>query len=429
MPIKNELKHLIATTVIISMILGGVAGAVAGTVTWTILSRSTSLLQPATTESTATPTAKVTAQAGLVSEVSEEKQTVKVVQGSLPAVVSVIATQELQNLPQSQFYNDFFFNPFGDTPFGQTPQNQDQSPTPQQPEKRQVSAGSGFIVDRSGLVITNKHVVSNTKADYSIVLSTGKTYPAEVIDRDSVQDLAILRIKPVSEEALDFPTISLGNSESVQIGQTVIAIGNTLGEYQNTVTRGIVSGINRTLTAGGVGIGSELIEGAIQTDAAISSGNSGGPLLNLKGEVIGVNTAVSYEGENIGFALSVDQVKLIIDSVKQYGKIVRPFLGVRYILLNEDVAKKNNMKLTEGALVVRGETREELAVIPGSPADKAGIKENDIILEIDGRKITTEQSLQSLLLHYKSGAKVTIKISRAGEIFEKEVVLVDREEL
>ena len=152
MPIKNELKHLIATTVIISMILGGVAGAVAGTVTWTILSRSTSLLQPATTESTATPTAKVTAQAGLVSEVSEEKQTVKVVQGSLPAVVSVIATQELQNLPQSQFYNDFFFNPFGDTPFGQTPQNQDQSPTPQQPEKRQVSAGSGFIVDKSGLV-------------------------------------------------------------------------------------------------------------------------------------------------------------------------------------------------------------------------------------------------------------------------------------
>ncbi|KKT53854.1 MAG: 2-alkenal reductase [Parcubacteria group bacterium GW2011_GWC2_44_22] len=236
MPIKNELKHLIATTVIISMILGGVAGAVAGTVTWTILSRSTSLLQPATTESTATPTAKVTAQAGLVSEVSEEKQTVKVVQGSLPAVVSVIATQELQNLPQSQFYNDF----------GQTPQNQDQSPTPQQPEKRQVSAGSGFIVDKSGLVITNKHVVSNTKADYSVVLSTGKTYPAEVIDRDSVQDLAILRIKPAGEEALDFPTIPLGNSESVQIGQTVIAIGNTLGEYQNTVTRGIVSGINRT---------------------------------------------------------------------------------------------------------------------------------------------------------------------------------------
>src|SRR3989339_630416 len=180
MPIKNELKHLIATTVIISMILGGVAGTVA----WTILSRSTSLLQPATTESTATPTAKVTAQAGLVSEVSEEKQTVKVVQGSLPAVVSVIATQELQNLPQSQFYNEFFFNPFGDTPFGQTPQNQDQSPTPQQPEKRQVSAGSGFIVDKSGLVITNKHVVSNTKADYSVVLSTGKTYPAEVSDRD-----------------------------------------------------------------------------------------------------------------------------------------------------------------------------------------------------------------------------------------------------
>jgi len=356
---------------------------------------------------------------------SLESQTIKIVEQAVPAVVSIIATQELQRLPRSSFFDDFFFG-FPFDPFGDFRRQQPQEP---QIEKRQVSSGSGFIVSADGLVITNRHVVSSEKAEYSVVLSSGKTYQAEVIDRDTVQDLAVVKIKPKPEnQENNFSVLELGDSKNVKIGQTVIAIGNTLGEFRNTVTRGIVSGINRTITAGGYGIGSELIEGAIQTDAAISSGNSGGPLLNLSGQVIGVNTAVSQQGENVGFALPVDQVKLILESIKKHGKIVRPFLGVRYILLNDEIAKKNNMEISKGALIVRGETMDELAITPGSPADKAGLRENDIILEVNGKKVGQGQSLQSLLSQYQAGDTVKLKIYRAGKEIEKDVVLADRGE-
>jgi S1-C subfamily serine protease len=293
-------------------------------------------------------------------------------------------------------------------------------------EKQQVSSGSGFIVTSDGLVITNRHVVANTKAEYTVVLGSGKTYDAEVLERDTVYDLAVVRIKQAVGEKTAFPTIPLGDSDKVQIGQTAIAIGYTLGEFKNTVTRGIVSGINRTITAGGIGFESESIEGALQTDAAISSGNSGGPLLNSKGEVIGVNTAVSPQGENIGFALPVNQAKLILESIKKYGKIVRPWLGVRYLLLNEEIAKENGMEVSEGALVVRGERREDVAVVPGSPADKAGLRENDVILEVDGRNVGEGQSLQRLIAGYKAGDAVILKVYRAGKTIEVKVTLESR---
>ena len=294
-------------------------------------------------------------------------------------------------------------------------------------EKREVSSGSGFIVTKDGFIVTNRHVVLNTKAEYSVVLNSGKTYEAEVIDRDSVQDLAVVKIKVKVGETADFRTLPLGDSNTVKLGATVIAIGNTLGEFRNTVTKGIVSGINRTLTAGGEGIGNEVIEGAIQTDAAISSGNSGGPLLNVLGEVIGVNTAVSEVGENIGFALPVDQVRIIVESIEKYGKIVRPFLGVRYLILNEEIAKKNNMdEINEGALIQRGEGRDELAVVPGSPADKAGLRENDIIVSIDDRVIKAGQSLATLLARYKPGDVITLKVYRAGKRIDLQVTLEDR---
>lgn len=349
-----------------------------------------------------------------------DEQTARLVEAALPAVVSIIATQELEQLPRSPFDNDFFFGfPFEVQPF---------QPEREEPktEKREVSSGSGFIVTKDGLIITNRHVVANTKAEYSAVLNSGETYEAEVLDQDSVQDLAVVKIKTKDGNG-GFPILPLGDSSAVKLGTTVIAIGNTLGEFRNTVTKGIVSGINRTLTAGGAGIGSEVIEGAIQTDAAISSGNSGGPLLNIKGEVVGVNTAVAQEGENIGFALPVDQVKLILESVQKYGKIVRPFLGVRYLILNEKIAEKNNIKdVTEGALILRGEGRDDLAVVPGSPADKAGLRENDIILSIEGEPIKEGQSLQTLISSYKPGDVVTLNIYRAGKTMEVEVTLEDR---
>lgn len=356
---------------------------------------------------------------------SESDKTARVVEQSLPAVVSIIATQELKLLPPSSFNDDFFFGfPFDfGLPQPQQPQPPQKKEEPKT-EKRQVSSGSGFIVSANGLVITNRHVVDNTEAEYSVILNTGETYEAEVIDRDTVNDLAIVKIKNKIDEK--FPILPLGNSSAIKIGQTVLAIGNTLGEFRNTVSRGIISGINRNITAGN-GFGqSELIEGALQTDAAISSGNSGGPLVNLEGEVIGVNTAVSQAGENIGFALPSNEIKRVLDSVQKFGKIKRPFLGVRYLLLNKEIAEKNQMKIDIGALIVRGESREDLAVIPGSPADKAGIRENDVILEVNGQKITTEQSLQKLLAQANIGDSVTLKIWRAGKEFTVQATMEER---
>lgn len=420
---KSQLKSLIASTIIASIVLGGAAGGAVGALSGSFLAGKV-IFQPAG-ENSQNVTKKQPQNPEYSGEendnIGTDTETVKIVEQALPAVVSIIATQELQTLSRSSFFDDFFFG----FPFEQQPQQ------PQEPktEKRQVGSGSGFIISSDGLAVTNRHVVENNQADYSVVLSSGKTYPAEVIDRDTVQDLAVVKINPIKEEGeVKFSILILGESSQVKIGQTVLAIGNTLGEFRNTVTRGIVSGINRTITAGGYGTQSELIEGAIQTDAAISSGNSGGPLLNLAGEVIGVNTAVSQQGENIGFALPVDQVKLILDSVKKHGKIVRPFLGVRYLILNEDIAKKNNMKIKEGALIVRGDTQEDLAVTPGSPADKAGLRENDVILEVNGEKISEGQSLQSILSKYQAGDAVKLKVYRAGEEMEVDVKLADRGE-
>jgi serine protease Do len=425
---KQNIKKIFLIVIIASVLIGGVIGGVVGGVMTLVLYPN---LNSARITST-TPNKEdktILPKQNNGEEKSAEDTTVSVVEKALPAVVSIIATQELKQLPRSSFFNDFFFGfPFDQ--FAPTDPNQDTQPQPQT-QKQQVSSGSGFIVTADGLVITNRHVVDNKDAEYTVVLGSGETYPAEVVDRDTVQDLAVVRIKIKDGEIkkmAPFPTLLLGDSDSVKIGETVIAIGNTLGEFRNTVTRGIVSGINRTLTAGDGGGGSEVIEGAIQTDAAISSGNSGGPLLDLQGLVVGVNTAVSSSGENIGFALPVDQVKIVLESVQKYGKIVRPFLGVRYMLLDEEIAKKNNMKVTEGALVVRGESREDLAVVPGSPADKAGIKENDIIVDINGVKVSKGHSLQEILSRSKPGDIITVTINRAGEILKKQVKLEDRGE-
>ena len=235
-----------------------------------------------------------------------------------------------------------------------------------------------------------------------------------MLARDPVLDLAVVKI-----DMKNLTPLSLGDSDSVKIGETVIAIGNALGEFRNTVTKGVVSGIGRTVTASGTADGSEVIEGAIQTDAAINPGNSGGPLLNLQGEVIGVNTAMSQAGQLIGFALPINEAKRVIDSVERYGKIIRPYVGVRYVMINEEIAKANQLPVQEGALITRGEQRTDLAIMPGSPADKAGLAENDIILELDGQKVDKDNSLARLIARHSPGDTVTLKILHKGE--EKEV--------
>lgn len=346
----------------------------------------------------------------------EDSATTVVVERAGPAVVSIVVTRDL-----SKLYNRtgpiFPFSPFDDFFFGFPFEN----PSPRS-GKQKVGGGTGFIVTTDGMLITNRHVVDQEDAEYTVVAADNKKYPAQVLARDTVNDIAVIKIK-----ADNLPVLDLGDSDKIKIGQTVIAIGNSLGEFSNTVTKGVVSGINRRVTAGDGAGSSEVIEEAIQTDAAINPGNSGGPLLDLFGKAVGVNTAVSREGQLIGFAIPINVVKGVLESVQKHGRIVRAFLGVRYVLLNEDIAKANQIEgIDYGALIVRGESRADLAVVPGSPADKAGIVENDIILEVNGERVTQDSTLTALLNKYKVGDKLKLKMHHRGATKEVEATLVER---
>jgi serine protease Do len=219
--------------------------------------------------------------------------------------------------------------------------------------------------------------------------------------------------------------VKLGDSSKLQIGQTVIAIGNALGEFRNTVSVGVISGLGRTVTASGGGT-AETLEDIIQTDAAINAGNSGGPLLNLKGEVIGMNTAMASGAENIGFALPINKAKKAIEQVKTQGKIVYPFLGVRYVLITDTIQKDNNLGASYGAWITSGD--KEPAVTPESAAETAGLKEGDIILEFNNEKITADNSLAKMIMNYNPGDKITLKILRKGEEKTIEATLGERSE-
>ena len=341
---------------------------------------------------------------------SQEELVVNAVKKTKPAVVSVIITKDVPII--EQYYEDPFRDFFGgQSPF-QVPKFRENGT-----EKKEVGGGSGFIVSEDGYIVTNKHVVSDEKAEYTVFLNDGEKYTAKVIARDSLNDIAILKI-----EAKDLPYLKFANSDKLEIGQSAIAIGSPLVEFKNSVSVGVVSGLSRSIVAGD-GFGkSEQLEGVIQTDAAINPGNSGGPLLNLKGEVIGVNVAVA-SAENIGFSLPANLVKTVFDSVKEHGKIIRPYLGVRYAQINEAFKKANNLKVDYGIIVIRGVKPEELAVIPGSPADKAGLKENDIILEIDGEKITEEVNFARIVAEKKVGDKLKLKVLAQGKEKEIEVTL------
>ncbi|MFA5070726.1 MAG: trypsin-like peptidase domain-containing protein [Patescibacteria group bacterium] len=332
--------------------------------------------------------------------VTENSATIDVVNKVKNAVVSIVGTKDYSKYYQNQQYSPFeyFFGYPSQLPQGET----------------EVSGGTGFIIASDGLILTNKHVVADTTTEYSVVLNDGTKYDAEVLAKDPTQDLAFLKI-----EASNLTTVELGDSEALQIGQTVIAIGNALGEYRNTVTQGIVSGLARTIEAGSSTSGTtETLENTIQTDAAINYGNSGGPLLNLAGQVVGVNTAISSSGQLVGFAIPINEAKKDIESIQKSGKITRPYLGVRYILVNDQIKKADNLSVSYGALLAKGDASES-AVMSGSPADKAGLEENDILLTFDGTKIDSDNSLAELITKKSPGDVVTLKVLHDGQ--EKEV--------
>lgn len=321
-----------------------------------------------------------------------------VVEKVSPAVVSVIVSKDLPAL------EDVFLEPFGRPP---SPFRVRLRRPSGETERQEVGGGTGFVVSEDGLVLTNRHVVADTAADYTVVLNTGEKVPAQVIARDTVLDLAIVRV-----EKRGLPTVPFGDSDALRAGQAVIAIGNALGEFRNTVSVGVISGLARQVTAGDHITGqTEVLDHVIQTDAAINFGNSGGPLLNLRGEVVGINTAIAGGAENIGFALPSNEAARIVKDVQMLGRIARPFLGVRYIAVTSAIAKANSLPVDFGALVFAGDNTP--AVVAGSPAERSGLQENDMLLEFDGQRIDEEHPLGSLIRRKKAGDRVKLRV-RSG---------------
>ncbi len=280
------------------------------------------------------------------------------------------------------------------------------------------AAGTGFILSSDGYIATNKHVVANA-TKIGVILDDGSTYEdVELIGTDPINDFAIIKIKDVK----DLTPIKIGDSKTTNIGQQVVAIGNALGTYQNSVTSGIISGKGRSLTASDSSRTTyETLSDMIQTDAAINGGNSGGPLVNAAGEVIGINTAYASQGNNVGFAIPINSVKGIMTGVLKDGKFERAVLGVRYQTITPLIAKEKKLDVTAGAYV-KGSNNAS-AVIKGSAGDKAGIKDGDIITAVNGTKIGTAGSLGSLIGEYAVGDTVKLEVYRDKKYIELDVKL------
>ncbi len=401
---------LIILVILVSFFVGGFAGAVF------------SFLSADLAQMTLAPFIKIfrsEQEAGKyqISQMAEESATISAVKKITPSVVSIVITKELVKYKKmSGFEGTLFEEFFGSMPFTFG------FDVPSGKEKMKIGGGTGFTVSEDGMILTNRHVVEDEEAEYTVITSSGKTYDAKVLAVDTLLDLALIKIS-----AAGLSVARLGDSDKIEIGQTVIAIGNALSEYPNTVTKGIVSAQGRRVVAGGAS-GSGIIEEAIQIDAAINPGNSGGPIVDLQGDVIGIATAMTMNGKSIGFAIPVNAAKKAIESVQKFGKIMRPWLGVRYVLINQELKTSKNLPFAFGAWLIRGEATTDTAVVPGSPADKAGLEENNIILEVGGVKVNENHSLSSLLSKYNPGDEVDLKVYQKGETKNIKVKLEERKE-
>ena len=280
------------------------------------------------------------------------------------------------------------------------------------------AAGTGIIATADGYIVTNKHVI-NGAHKVTVILDDGTTYEdVEVVATDPLNDVAFLKIKDVS----DLTPATLGDSKTITVGQQVIAIGNALGEYQNTVTAGIISGTGRSVTASdGTGSNVETLSDMIQTDAAINSGNSGGPLVNAAGEVIGINTATSASAENMGFAIPISSVKGMLNQLIETGKAERAYLGVYAVAITPEAAKEYNLPVSTGAYLYSPSAYS--AIVKNSPAAKAGLKDKDIVTAINGVKVGAAGSLADLVSEYKPGDTIQLTVIREGNEMTVNVTL------
>ncbi|MEK9173281.1 MAG: trypsin-like peptidase domain-containing protein [Patescibacteria group bacterium] len=347
---------------------------------------------------------------------SDEK-VISTIKKVMPSVVSIVITKHLEDIEKEIPPDLYPFLPSG-------PHGPELKIPKELVDKRgmvQVGGGSGFIVEEDGLIITNKHVISDPKAEYTVILNDDRKLSAKILSRDPINDVAILKI-----ETKGLPTVKLGSSSHLNLGQTVIAIGNALGIFKNTVSMGIVSGLSRSISAqADPQSPPQEMRGLIQTDAAINHGNSGGPLVNLEGDAIGINAAIVFGAQNISFAIPINSAKRDLSDLKKYGHIKRPLLGVRYITIDENLKEKMNLPVDYGALVVK-ETPQDHGVVPKSPAEKAGIKERDIILTLNSRRIDRDHPIQDFLETMNVGDKVDLAVLRGKKEMKMKLVLSER---
>ena len=328
-----------------------------------------------------------------------------VIEKSKPVVVNISTTKTVrsggafrmpfnESSPFDRYFgrDDFFDRFFGDAP-------------PR--EFQQRSLGSGFIITSDGYIFTNNHVVEKSDK-IRVKLSDGREYDAKIIGRDAQTDIALIRIKPTER----LPVAEIGDSDKLRVGEWVLAIGNPFG-LEQTVTAGIVSAKGRVIGAGP-------FDNFIQTDASINPGNSGGPLFNMEGKVIGINTAIVAQGQGIGFAVPINMAKGMLADLKGKGKVTRGWIGVSVQDVTDDIAASLKIKNRGGVVVAD--------VIPGDPADKAGLKAGDIILEVNDAKVKTTQELLVLIASFRVGDRVKIKALRDGREQMFTVVVAERKD-
>ena len=281
------------------------------------------------------------------------------------------------------------------------------------------AAGTGMIVSADGYILTNKHVIEGATKVY-IVTDSGDTYEdVDIVGEDPLNDVAYLKVNNVD----NLPTITLGDSKTIAVGQPVLAIGNALGAYQNTVTQGIVSGTGRSVTASDSSSSkSENLTDMIQTDAAINPGNSGGPLVNAAGEVIGINTAVA-SANGMGFAIPISATKGMLASIMNNGKAERAYLGLTYVSVTAEVAKEANLDVTQGAYIYNSSSRSGEAIVKNGPADKAGLKTKDVITKVGNVEVGRAGSISTLIGEYKVGDTVELTYIRDGQTYTTNVTL------
>ncbi len=333
----------------------------------------------------------------------------------MPAVVSIIISKSLDELEKEVPKELLPFLPYGGL--------RSQIPAEEIDARGmvKVGGGSGFIVEKTGTILTNKHVIVDPRAEYAVIMNDGKKFNAKVLARDPIDDVAILDMP-----GQNLPTIPLGNSDDVELGETAIAVGNALGIFRNSVSAGIISGLGRSIRAASEpNAAPQELRGLLQTDAAINPGNSGGPLVNLNGEAIGINSAIVFGAQNLGFAIPINFAKRDLNDLKKFGRIKRPLLGLRYVSVDENLKDKMKLPANHGALVI-GQIPQTEAIVPGSPAHKAGIKEKDLVVECDGEMITGEHTIQDILEEKEVGDILVMKVLRGKKALNLKVVLTER---